>query len=395
MNDTHIEYETGKTGSPRLRRPAIALVTVGVLLGVAACGSSSSGSPAGSGATTSSDQIAAAGTRAKAELAVPTSIPETDPLSATPPTGKTVYLITAGNLPGTVAQIPSFKEAVTALGWTPKVVTYDSGNLQQNNSAVQQAVDSNADYIMVVTDDPNKSGSAAAEARKKKIPIVSWSVPVDPAPDTNGIYAAIGGVPWQIQTMTQMGDWAINDSKGTANLLFVNYPDAPSLVPTEAGFKANFAKNCSGCTYRVLNVSAADLGGAKVPSLIVSELQKHPDITYVEGPFGNVLDGVPAAVKAAGMTKVQFLTAFPSKSSIADLQSGAISAVLNSNSQVIMWQALDTFARLSVGAEVEKEQDPITQLWTKTTVPSPVPADGFVNTPTDFQSQYKALWKVG
>jgi ribose transport system substrate-binding protein len=395
MNDTQIEYESRTTGWPRTRRPAIALVTVGVLLGAAACGSSSSDSSSGSGGTTSAAQISAAEARAKAELAVPTSIPKADPLSATPPKGKTAYLITAGNLPGTVAQIPSFKEAVGALGWTPKVVTYDSGNLQQNNSAVQQAVDSNADFIMVVTDDPNKSGSAAAEARKKKIPIVSWSVPVDPAPDTNGIYAAIGGVPWQIRTMTQLGDWAINDSKGKANLLFVNFPDAPSLVPTEAGFKKNFAENCTGCSYRVLNVSAADLGGAKVPSLVVSELQKHPDITYVEAPFGNVLDGVPSAVKAAGVTKVKFLTGFPSKSSIADLQSGAVSAVLNSNSQVIMWQALDTLARLSVGDEVQKEQDPITQLWTKATLPSPVPADGFVNTPADFQAQYKALWKVG
>jgi ribose transport system substrate-binding protein len=326
-------------------------------------------------------------------MAVPTKIPAAAPLSKKPPAGKSIYLINS-NLPTGQAFNGAFKAAASALGWKSVVLTFNAGDPQASNSSLQQAVDANANYIVMLTNDP-LAGPAGKAAAAKKIPIITLNVARTALPSSNGIYSSIDGPTWVTGFLSSIADAAIVDSGGKAHLMLLNYPGASILAKAAGPLGAVFSKNCPQCKLSTLNVSPTDLAGANVPSLVVSALQKDPKITYIEAAFGDLLTGVSAALKAAGLTKVKLMTSTPNTANIAEMKAGSTFAVGNQNNDASMWLMVDSAARLSVGDDLPPARSGITQVWTHENLPSSIPASGFLATPTDYEAQFKALWHAG
>jgi ribose transport system substrate-binding protein len=366
------------------------------LLAVAACSSnaSSGATSSASGGATSSAEVAAAQKRLAVELKAPSTLPYDKPLSKKPPTGKTAYYL-QGNISSEQLLTQPFQEAAAALGWTAKIIPYTYGDPQSQNAALQQAVNQNANYIFLAGIAPDLAGPADKAALAKKIPIVTLSTDVTADPSVNDVYATIDDVTWNVQAATQLSDWAIANSGGDAHLLWVTYPDSTSLNATAPRFQSAFTGNCPTCTYNVLDVSTPDLTGGSVPGLVVSALQRDPKINYIQFAFGGLDMGVSQALKAAGMTSVKMSVVQPDATGMTDFGNGSINAVYMINQYASTWQAMDIFARLSIGDAIPTETSTITQIWTKANAPQSLPSNGNYVNPTDYQDQFKALWHVG
>jgi ribose transport system substrate-binding protein len=103
-----------------------------------------------------------------------------------------------------------------------------------------------------------------------------------------------------------LADWTIADSGGKADVLLIGGPDFTFNDPVIATMRAEYAKYCPGCNFKVANIPAADWA-SKIPTTVVAEVQKNPNLGYVI-PFSDpaapsVIDGLRQA-NATGRVKV-------------------------------------------------------------------------------------------
>jgi ABC-type sugar transport system substrate-binding protein len=341
------------------------------------------------GASGPKADAAAAAARIATALKPITDIGVSVPLKSKPPTGKTVAWI-GGGLQSTQPITPGFKTATAALGWTLKIINYDPANPQTVNAAVQQAVDQGVDYIAISGTDIASFQQAADAAKAKGIPIIDmYSSNPATGKDGNGIYAVISDSKATEAIVQQITDWVIADSAGKANAVLVTLPEFPILqVGAKAG-KANFASACADCKMSELDVTLADLGGGKVPGLVVSYLQTHPETTYVVYAIGDLFSGVPEALSTAGI-KVKSVGGVPNveqTQTLIDKQSDEWSVLPRAESG---WHAVDAMARLSIGQDLSGVPSTlVTAIWDQANVPKPAAEYGGA---VDYENQFKKLW---
>src|SRR5579863_8829189 len=135
-------------------RIAGAGLAAAALLALAACSSaSSSGSsapasagasasasaPSASAAGTSPAAVTAAQAAVKSASAMPTTIPETQPLPSAPPKGKTVLFLQCEEVQCSY-EGDGLKAAAAAIGWTVKVLNFQAANPATLVSALQSGL---------------------------------------------------------------------------------------------------------------------------------------------------------------------------------------------------------------------------------------------------------------
>lgn len=351
---------------------------------------STTGDTAG-GASGPAADAAAAQKRIDPALVPITKIGVTEPLKSKPPTGKTVAWI-GGGLQSTQPITPGYEEATKALGWQLKIINYDPADPQTVNAAVQQAVDQGVDYIAISGTDIASFEQAANAAKAKGIPIIDmYSSNPATGKDGNDIYAVISDTKATQTLARQLVDFEIADSGGTAKSVLVTLPEFPILQVGAKASKDHFAEACKECSFAELDVTLADLSGGKVPGLIVSYLQSHPDTTYLTYAIGDLFSGVPDALATAGVaSKVKNVGGVPNveqTQTLIDKQSSAWAMLPRAESA---WHAVDAMARLSVGQDLSGVTSVLlTALYTQDNVPKPAAEyKGAV----DYQDQFKKLW---
>ena len=336
---------------------------------------------------------AAAGERVADALKPITDIGVDVPLTETPPTDVTVAWI-GGGLQSTQAITPGYKAATEALGWDLVIIDYDQADPQSVNSAVQQAVDQDVDYVAISGTPIASFEQAAAAAQAKEIPIIDmYSTNEATGKDGNGIYAVISDADSTRTLAAQLVDFAISDSGGTAHTVFVNLPEFEILqIGAEAASTA-YADNCGECTFDELDVTLADLAGGAVPSLVVSYLQSHPDVNYVSYAIGDLFGGVPEALGTAGLAdQAQQIGGVPNLDQIQTLIDGESSAWAVLPREESAWHAVDAMARISIGQDLDAVTPVLlTPLWTPDNVPKPAMeytgAEGYADS-------FSKLWGV-
>jgi ribose transport system substrate-binding protein len=208
-------------------------------------------------------------------------------------------------------------------------------------------------------------------------------------------------VPTNISTKAQglatgeaIANWVIADSDASAQILFFNVPAYATLNPFVQGFKATVGKGCEKCTITDLEATIDQVAAGKVNDLIVSALQRNPDVDYVLTSGGTLIHGLPSALNAAGI-KVTLAGGSATVEEQEYIRAGHPAAFVSYPLEQFVWQAVDAAARVSVGIEPPKDYgvSPF-QVLTKegiTDVPSGVSYDF----PKDFREQYKIAWQVG
>ena len=191
-----------------------------------------------------------------------------------------------------------------------------------------------------------------------------------------------------------MASWVVSDSKGEANTLYVDLPTFTILKPVMEGFEKRYEEWCPDCGYDSMTVPLTALG-SKAPGLVVSYLRAHPDVNYVAVGYDGVAVGLPAALKAAGLSeKVKIVGEAPTATNISYVEAGTQGATVSQGYYEIWAQYVDAAARQMAGLPLDAnvEWKPPWFLVTKDNVAD---GDGYEPLVPDLNAKLAELWKQG
>jgi len=371
---------------PHLRRAAV----IGSVLTVAAAALSACGSSAESaGPPASDEQLDAAEAFVEPYREAPTSIGADTPVSQAPSGSKTIAFLSC-NVEVCIKSQEAGIEAAEAIGWEGIAIPFD-GTPEDVLEKVRFAIDQGVDGI-AVNGVPSATFSAAyEEAEAAGIPIVLGASPdVAEGP----IVVVQDGIP-EFETVGEvLGNYIIADSEGTANVLLfemANFPIGQQIIATAA---ETIEENCSSCSAEVVTTQVSDIG-TNTPGIVVSEVQRAPDVNYVAFADSVMTSGVPAALREAGAAdQVRIVGANASAGSLENVRNGTEHGYVQFSVTYFNWQAVDAFVRHFNGdPQIERWQMPL-RLVTADTVEGESEEDLLFNLPTDMQEQFLELWQA-
>lgn len=318
----------------------------------------------------------------------PTDLGVSDEKLKERPTGKLVAYMRCG-FPICQAMGKAVEEAGGVMG--VKVRQYDLGNTPETiGRGWDQMLRDNPAAIVATGVPTALYKSQFRQAVARGIPVVIWAVP-DEGP---GITANLYGREGNAKSGRLMADWVVSRANGSAKVLYVNVPESSVLKYHQTGFTQELKKNCANCRLESISIKTSDIGRA-APGRIVSYLQRKPDTDWIVVPVGDVLIGVPEAMKSAGIGEnVSMLSVAGSKVNYAYIKNGQQLADFASSTDFYGWKAIDTVARELGGQLDTADLGPIPrQFLTKEDltfdISEPWPSvEGF-------REQFKQLWGLG
>lgn len=376
-----------------LRRILLPLVAGSVLL-TAACGGNTGGGATDAPAADSA-AVAAGLERAKANIAdytkPLTEIGLTEPLKQLP-TGKRVYVLYSKSIPTQAYQGDEFVKAATLLGMQATAV--DVGDTADDfQGAFNRAVDDKPDAVAVLQTDISKFKRQFDQLKAAGIPVVLAGAEDKTAEGVTNVFSSADiGV-----KSSALADWVIADSEGKANVAVFGTPEASTWPPTEQAIKKQFADNCPGCTYDYVKVLNSELATA-LPGKIVSYLQTHPKVNYLYFYFSDMLNGVPEALRNAGLDEqVKAVSQGGAQPAFKRISDDSVQvADMGYPLRTIQWVAADTIARQLTGQDdsANKKWKPGGQVITKDAITWDVAAEKYWPEIPDGESQFRKLWGV-
>jgi len=204
---------------------------------------------------------------------------------------------------------------------------------------------------------------------------VTWShvkrnftfVPTLTDPPADGITVTFAGRSSSRAIGDAMATWVLSKKGKASNVLLVHSSSFPTLGDVKDGFEGRYKALCSACKETVLDEPATAIG-KDLPQNVAAKLRSDSSINYVVAEEGNMLLGLPEALKAAGIN-VPVIGQYPSETSIQYLKDGSIVKAIVMTQQVdSMFQATDALARAFAGQDFQADQ-PASPTWIVT--PSP------------------------
>jgi ABC-type sugar transport system substrate-binding protein len=374
------------TLTPASRRPlVVAAIGAALAFGVAACGSSSdnsSGNAASGGAGASSTVSKAQAVMAEGAKR-PSDITVTTPIGKPIPSGKKLVFVSCGTsscqLQGSIIE-----KAAAHLGWTTKTIATD-GSPTQVQDGFTTALRTGADAVIINAVTRDAIAKQLAQAKAKGVAYVGCCS-TDQVGDG---YLYNTSTPEQnAQIGKYLSAAIVSDSKGKANTLYVDIPAFTILGSLGEALKKDYQAYCPSCGFSKIDVPLPQLASA--PNLIVSYLRSHPDVNYVALSVTDALGtGLPAALKAAGLTKVKIVGQGADPTAYQELAQGQILALVPFDYFSVDYQMVDALARHFAGVPIEQTA-PSRWLLTKDNLPSDY-TKLFPAVP-DYESKFLKLW---
>jgi ABC-type sugar transport system substrate-binding protein len=328
----------------RLLWPCLALA------GLAAVGGcSTSSSSTGNGASTANQATAGAGlAAAKAEVttmsALPTSVGITEPITPTV-AGKTVIYLECG-IVNCKIHTDALTNAFQALHVKLKVL--ESGLTPESfKNALATAQSLHPDGVIYDAIPAAIAQGPADAMASEGIPVVAIA-----APDLKESAHVVNemGTSFFIRDGETIADWTIADSGGHADTLYISDPTLSFGPWLTQGLMGAFAKNCPGCSVSELTTNPSEIGST-LPNKIVSYLQAHPGVKYIDAEYSALLTGLPAALSTAGISGIKTIGTGPTQIDQQYMQAGQETAGLFASQGAMAYWAADTIARLMTGEQ--------------------------------------------
>jgi ribose transport system substrate-binding protein len=389
------------SGGRSLRmRVLIVLCLAGMALAVTACGSSSSSTTSSSAASpatpsssgSSSSSSGSAGLKeAQAIVAkysqTPTALTISAPITKPIPTGKTVDFIDCG-IPTCTAVGNGFTQAAEKLGWTVKVIP-GSTEPAAAQVAFETAIQNHPDAVAY-------TGVARAEINQQLTQLGKLKIPVSVCcttdPKGNGITNVYLSAPASVQGGNVSAAYIVANSGGKANTLYVDLPDFPIYVPWRKSFAASYKKFCPTCQLATLPLPITSIG-KNAPELIANYLDAHRSINYVYVVNDDAGLGLPAAMRAAGVTGVKYVGANATSANFSAVTSGQELAIIPASTAEFGWYQADILARYFAGVPQVNESQTDVQIWTAKDIPKDAASSGgAVVVDPGYQTQFLKLW---
>jgi ABC-type sugar transport system substrate-binding protein len=363
--------------------------------------SSARGSANSSGSTTTAGPGSAAETACltatnnflKPYDSLPTALPtELTPLPAKPKPGGLIVRIVNGQIAGDVTGGQAVVQAARAVGWTGKAIVYD-GSVQDLNAKFEEAISMKPTAI--VTAGLPASSIAQPLADAKKAGIITNLFGVTDAPNATAGPTSVTSGAAAFKLAGEINAYLALRDAGckSADMLVANLP-YPSLVAEQNGFQQVIAAHCLSCKVTIKPLQSADVSSAAATGAIVSSIQANPKIKYLYAVVGNLADGMPAALSTDGISGVKIFGAVPDNQSVQGLQNNTMAWWITQDATMGAWLQVDTVLRVlaSGGKPVTENGEPYGVLTPQNIVKDAKMPPTY---PTNYQSLFKHLWRVG
>jgi ABC-type sugar transport system substrate-binding protein len=313
----------------------------------------------------------------------PSDITVTTPIGKPIPSGKKLVFVSCGTsscqLQGSIIE-----KAAAHLGWTTKTIATD-GSPTQVQDGFTTALRTGADAVIINAVTRDAIAKQLAQAKAKGVAYVGCCS-TDQVGDG---YLYNTSTPDQnAQIGKYLSAAIVADAKGKANTLYVDIPAFTILGSLGEALKKDYLTYCPSCGFSKIDVPLPQLASA--PNLIVSYLRSHPDVNYVALSVTDALGtGLPAALKAAGLTKVKIVGQGADPTAYQELAQGQILALVPFDYFSVDYQMVDALARHFAGVPIE-QTPPSRWLLTKDNLPSDY-TKLFPAVP-DYESKFLKLW---
>ena len=381
------------------RRCASLLAALTVLSLAAACSSSTSSSSGSAPASSNSGSASGLSAADQAGLAKaqafttqyeqrPTQITDVTKVTGTIPKNKLIDFIPCGAVPECLQEGAIVQQAGAMLGWTTKILSND-GSPQQSKAAFEQVVRDKAAAVLYTAIPASTFSSLLPQLHANGTVISTCCVT-----DSTG---ASTGIDYNIDNLAQVGPiagaqaaWVATDSKDAASSLYVNIPDFAILNTQFSNYKAGMATYCPTCQVSELDIALANI--ATAPDTIVSYLRAHPSVNYVVASTDSLTIGLPAALKAAGLsTHVKIVGQGATPVNLQYLHSGQEAADVAFPYFEAMYSMVSAVFQHYAGMQITPSVAP--PLWILTPQNAPTATKAFPVVEA-YQSQYGNLWGV-
>jgi ribose transport system substrate-binding protein len=219
------------------------------------------------------------------------------------PAGKKIDVVT-NDTPTGIHNADLFVVDAKLLGIKTQEIIVGNSAEQIANSFDQIVSDSSVNGVIVGGTNPSAWISQYNELVAKHIPIILYAATSNPAWDNTSINILAGGV--AVRAVAQyMADWVVADGGFHANTAIFNVPAAPILQGVTTDFTNHYKEICPTCSLDTETVALTAIG-TTLPQQVASFLQAHPSVKYVVMDFSDMMNGVPAALQAAGISGVKF-----------------------------------------------------------------------------------------
>lgn len=282
--------------------------------------------------------------------------------------------------------------ASKALQWSFHVVAVDQNNPSTIPSGILSAVNSGADVVIISATPTAVYQSALPTAQARGTVVIDTSSGNTRVP---GVAAYVNNAPQSGPVWGRLaGLAAVVDAERAgvaAHAVIATSPVFTTILgPTDAAMRQTIARVCSACSVDTLEVGFGQIVNGQGPAAVVSYLQSHPKVNYVLEDASLLDQGLPQALKGAGLSAVKVVGVAALAPQVASLKAGIEQAWVAISLQVQGWMQVDAAARQLVG------DDPT--VYDKVAVPSYVitrqKPDMPIDVPADFAEQFKRMWQV-
>jgi ribose transport system substrate-binding protein len=393
------------TGAGTRRRPLLSVLTAAAIaVSVSACGSSgrttnsttasntadSSSAATASGSSASTSGLAQAQADLNAHIKAPTTIGATLPIKKPIPKGKHLVYVNCGATACT-NQGNGLLAAAKVLGWTvttiqaaptpPSVQAAMSQALRMSPDAVVSAGFSRALY-------PNQM----AEMNQRHIAVIS-STGLEPTGVAGTTFNAEPPAAASAAT-SLLADKTVVDMGGRGDIGVVYLTGYPLPKIYTDAYVARVKQVCPACTTTSLNIQPTSIG-KDAGTIIANFLRANPNVSHLMLSYDALGVGLPAAVKAAGISLPKVYSYSPDAPGIEALEQGTETAAVPQPYGEIGWMWADALARLWTGGSVTAAQTwPGWVLWSKQYNNLPASANPYPTIIQGYQRQYEKLWGI-
>jgi ABC-type sugar transport system substrate-binding protein len=372
---------------PRRSLMAAAVAALVMTGAVAGCGSDDDSGSSSSSSGETSAALSEAQEIMKEGTTRPTEITVEKPVGKDIPTGKKLVFVSCGTsqcqLQGDI-----IKEAAGHLGWTSQTISTD-GSPAQIQNGFNTALRNDADAVIVNAQTREGIAQQLEQAKAKGVAYVGCCS-TDKVGDG---YLYNTSTPEQNANIGKYLAAAIATDAGgkDASTLYVDIPAFTILGALGDSFKKDYERLCKGCKYAKIDIALPQLANA--PNTIVSYLRSHPDTKYVALSVTDALGtGLPAAMKAAGLTDIKIVGQGGDPTAFQALAQGDMLALVPFDYYNVDYQMVDALARHFAGEPIEHTAPP---LWMMTKDNLPSDSTKLFPNVESYKDQFLKLWGKG
>jgi ribose transport system substrate-binding protein len=382
-------------------------VAAALLVGVAGCGGSSGSSSSAQGSTSEGGGFLSAAVEKKLDQEVaelekrPTKIGPREKITKPIPPDKTIDVIHC-SVEACTAQIPNFEAAAAAVGW--KVVPVEAGLTAETiKNAWEQVVHNKPDAVITFATPESAYAPQLAKLKAMNIPVVNEYASGEPGGDNGIIAPPINGNEYFEVEGAALAKYVLAHATEPVKAVMFKVSLYPNNTLMGEGFKSELEKQCPECEMKFANLPVTDVGTNNLPPQVVSYFQANPDTNWAYLAWTDLVTGVPAAIRGAGLSgNVQLVSlqaGGPAPAANSYLENGeelvALAHVPGADST---WQCIDELIRYFTGMSTEDDSPKSVPSWlvTKEVMEKEELGqyEGDYPMVADYQSQFEELWGV-